>query len=135
MARTDITSRAIIIKDGKILLMHRRKHKEEYFVLPGGGVEEGETPIETVNREVYEETGLKMISQTPAFDVVDVNGKNVHLFYCELEEGTPFLNGEEKETSSTEDWYDIAWFDLKILNQPNVYPVPARRRLLLDLTA
>jgi ADP-ribose pyrophosphatase YjhB (NUDIX family) len=34
---------AIIIENGKILLIKRIKSGMEYFVVPGGGVEEGET--------------------------------------------------------------------------------------------
>jgi ADP-ribose pyrophosphatase YjhB (NUDIX family) len=30
---------AVIIKDGKILLMRRVKNGREYFVFPGGGIE------------------------------------------------------------------------------------------------
>ena len=43
-----ISSRAIIIEDGKLLTMFRRKTKKdgsvkEYYVIPGGGLEENET--------------------------------------------------------------------------------------------
>ena len=48
-------NRAIIVKDGKILLTHELN--SGWWVLPGGGTEEGETPEECVIREVEEETG------------------------------------------------------------------------------
>ena len=35
-----------------------RMHGDEFFHLPGGGVEEGELPIAAVSRELHEETGL-----------------------------------------------------------------------------
>ena len=43
-----VSSRAIIIDDNKLLTMFRRKIKsdgtvKEYYVIPGGGLEEGET--------------------------------------------------------------------------------------------
>lgn len=48
--------RAIVIKDGKILLTHERN--SGWWLLPGGGLEEGETPEECCVREVEEETGV-----------------------------------------------------------------------------
>ncbi len=47
--------RAIIIKDGMILLTHETN--TGWWLLPGGGMEEGETPEECCIREVEEETG------------------------------------------------------------------------------
>ena len=49
---------AIIVKDGKILLMHRTRNGQEFYVFPGGGVEEGETNEEACAREISEETTL-----------------------------------------------------------------------------
>lgn len=125
MARTNVTSRAIIINNDKILLMHRRKNGEEYFVLPGGGVEEGETPEEAVKREVYEETGLNSKDIKTAFDVIDADNKLIHLFYIEVGSGTPELTGEEKDKNCENDWYNPEWFSLSILKKPNVYPAQA----------
>jgi len=48
----------IVVKDGQVLLMHRFKNGEEHWVFPGGGQEEGETPEETVVREIEEETSM-----------------------------------------------------------------------------
>ncbi len=49
-------SRAIIIEDGKILLTHELN--SGWWLLPGGGIEDGETPEECMIREVEEETGM-----------------------------------------------------------------------------
>ena len=45
----------------RVLLMHGAGiGPADYWVLPGGGVEPGETPLEVAIREVREETGLQL---------------------------------------------------------------------------
>ena len=48
--------RGIILKDGKIALVHSLKY--DYYKFPGGGCKKDENHIETLVREVKEETGL-----------------------------------------------------------------------------
>lgn len=48
--------RGIVIKDGKVAMMHSLKY--DYYKLPGGGIEEGEKLEDTLIREVREESGL-----------------------------------------------------------------------------
>lgn len=50
--------RAIIIKDGKLLLVH--KIKSNKYTLPGGGVDNGENIEIAVQRECYEEANAKV---------------------------------------------------------------------------
>ena len=49
---------AIILRNGKLLLLHRQKPGRDYYILPGGGVELDESFEEACIREVKEETGL-----------------------------------------------------------------------------
>ena len=55
-----------IKKDDSYLMLHRTKKKNDVnegkWIGVGGKLEAGETPEECVNREVYEETGLKLSS-------------------------------------------------------------------------
>ena len=51
-----ISSRAVIVENDKVLTMFRRKIKDgkvkEYYVIPGGGQDDGEALEETVIREL-----------------------------------------------------------------------------------
>ena len=51
-------SRAIIIRDGKLVAMYRNKNDRIFYTFPGGGMEGNETEHECVVREAYEEFGL-----------------------------------------------------------------------------
>ena len=58
--RKPIRAVAIVIRDKQVLLMWRKLHGHEYYVLPGGGVEGEETVEEAVLREIQEETSLNI---------------------------------------------------------------------------
>jgi 8-oxo-dGTP diphosphatase len=52
---------AVIVRDGRVLMVHERSRRSgggEWWTLPGGGIEPGETPEQAVRREVFEESGL-----------------------------------------------------------------------------
>jgi len=48
----------VVVEDNKILLVRHRKGNRQYWVLPGGRLEYGETFQECGVRELKEETGL-----------------------------------------------------------------------------
>jgi len=58
---------AVIPDDEGLVLVRHRKDGEVYDLLPGGGVERGETLEEALRREVLEETGLTCDVGHPLF--------------------------------------------------------------------
>ncbi len=68
-----IRSAVILIKNESILLAKHSKKNRDYWVIPGGTAEEGETIEETAVREIMEETGLKVKIKKLAFvsEVID----------------------------------------------------------------
>jgi ADP-ribose pyrophosphatase YjhB (NUDIX family) len=51
-------ARAIIHRDGAMLVVRNRDEQGDWYVLPGGGQRTGEGLVTTLIREVAEETGL-----------------------------------------------------------------------------
>ena len=56
------SARGIILQSGKVAMMHSRR--DGYYKFPGGGIEKGESLIETMIREVREEAGLVVRPET-----------------------------------------------------------------------
>ncbi len=93
-----ICAAGIIVKDGKMLMTKRRDLRPEFnnkWEFPGGGVENGESFVKTLEREVEEETGYKvaLLEQMPdIFTAAISNAKEnyqVHLFMyvCKIKSG------------------------------------------------
>ena len=81
----EITRRACrgaVIKDGKILLSCETK--TDVWMLPGGGLEEGETEKECVVRELIEETGHIVEPTKKVVEIVEYYGKErfISEYYC-----------------------------------------------------
>lgn len=126
-----IRASAIIIKDKKILLIHRFNKGREYYVFPGGGIEENESPEEAVIREVMEETSLKMTSCKLVFEDFNTYSNGNSLFFsCQTEDGTPILAGPESTYQSEENQFLLEWHNLKEVNNLNLVPESAKQKLL-----
>lgn len=61
-----LTTLCYLIKDNKYLMLHRTKKEHDInagkYIGVGGHVEEGESPVDCIKREVQEETGLSLNS-------------------------------------------------------------------------
>ncbi len=118
-----VSSRAIIIENGKLLTMFRRKFYEgkwkEYYVIPGGGLEEGETLEENVVRELKEEMNvdirvLKFIGNQ------QFENREDNYFLCEIIAGTPKLGGEELERMTNENYYEPRYIEIDKLEEYDI---------------
>lgn len=78
-------ARAIIIENGRILVMRREKEGSVYFTLVGGRVNEGEDITAAVVREVMEETGLQITHAQYVFYEAHPEPYNEQfIFFCQV---------------------------------------------------
>jgi 8-oxo-dGTP diphosphatase len=132
----NIESRAIVVKETKLLLMFRRKNGEEYYVLPGGHMREGETPEQTCIRELFEETAVKIHNIKPALQITDFAKKKPRInyyFISNWESGVPKLNGEEIERCSEENYFEPMWVDFDKISVLTIYSAAAKEWILENI--
>jgi len=60
LAQIRVRVAVCLVDEDRILLAEHRKDGRRYWLLPGGGVEAGETLTEALCREVLEETGFEV---------------------------------------------------------------------------
>jgi 8-oxo-dGTP diphosphatase len=121
---------ALIINRRHILLIHRYKVEKDYYVFPGGHVEEGETDEEACIREVREETGLEAAWIAKGFDyLIPDRGQMGHYYFIEPHPGVPALTGPELEKRSAENRYVHEWVPLAGVGQINLRPEKVRAAL------
>ena len=78
-------ARAIIIENGRLLVMHRNKEGSQYFTLVGGLVGDGETIEQGLVREIKEETGLDITSASLVYTEDHPAPYNQqYIFLCEV---------------------------------------------------
>ncbi|MBQ8298556.1 MAG: NUDIX domain-containing protein [Clostridia bacterium] len=110
--------RCYLIKDEKILVVKYKNdnNKKDFYDIPGGKIEEGETPEQTVIREMNEETGVmpkniknkgRMVIEYPK-KIFDFN-----VFYTNEYEG---VNQEFEDNIS--EWIEID----KLLKEDKILP-------------
>jgi ADP-ribose pyrophosphatase YjhB (NUDIX family) len=123
---------AVLIKDGAILLIHRIKPHEDYYTLPGGSVEEGETIEEAMIREIKEELSIDAALERLLFTTESDDRKD-HYFLVGNYSGAIALGGPEKERMNTENQYHLVWVtEEEARNMDTFYPKPpdAKERIL-----
>lgn len=113
--------RAIVIKDGELLVMHRNKFGAIYETLPGGNVEVGETHEQAVDREVSEETSITLGAKKLVFveEAGDPFGTQF-IFLCDYVSGEPKLAEDSEEAHINKlgkNLYEPKWVALSELDQ------------------
>ena len=113
---------AIVIRDGKIL-MERLCYKDvnngnEFFSIPGGGIEEGETPEQTALRELKEECGLDGTIVKP-LSVIFSHGRKEYSFEVAVPDDQQAITGYDPEEAGSENppLREVVWKSLNEISE------------------
>jgi len=123
-----IRAGVVLIEDGQVALIERHRAGLDYFVFPGGGVDEGETVEHAAIRETMEELGVEVIIKqkvaTIHFD------QSTQIYYLVEKVNGEFGTGTGEEFTNESAYdphsgiYIPVWMAIRELHQhENVYPV------------
>lgn len=112
-----------------VLLMRRLKDGRRYTVLPGGGIEPGETPDQAAIRELAEETGI-LATVIANLAIVDHDDRRAHYLLMKAMPGEPTLGGPEAAAESEDNRYWPEWIQFSDLDDEPIVPEEAREIVL-----
>ena len=117
----------------QILLIHRWKNGEEYFVIPGGRAESGETAVQAAQREIQEELGWSLSEKQlqPAFTFRYGQRLEIYFHASICHTSAPMIHGEEALRSHAQNIYQPEWLDIEAIRNLNLRPA-GLKNLLLD---
>ena len=83
----------VLIQEAKVALIERHRAGLDYFVFPGGGVDEGETPEQAAIREAMEELGIEVAIKQKVAEI-QIGQKSRQIYFLVEQVGGEFGSGE-----------------------------------------
>ena len=118
----------VLIKENKVALIERHRAGLDYYVFPGGGVDEGETPEQAAIRETMEELGIEVsIKQKVAEITLGPKSRQIYFLVEHVSGEFGTGTGEEFTDSDPNDpdegIYVPIWMPIDELpRRTNIYP-------------
>ncbi|MGI8433609.1 MAG: NUDIX domain-containing protein [Nocardioidaceae bacterium] len=119
---------AVVVRDAQVLLIKRHQHGRDYAVLPGGGIEPGETAEVAALRELLEETTLVARIEHRLWSMRHDDRHATYFLMADVE-GTPLLAGAEAAAHCPQNSFELRWAGVDDFEPLNLQPSVIRRRL------
>ena len=123
----------VLIKDNKVALIERHRAGLDYFVFPGGGMDEGETPEQAAIRETLEELGIEVAIKQKVAEI-NLGPKSRQIYFLVEHVSGEFGTGTGEEFTDSdpndpdEGIYVPIWMPIAELPQhQNIYPTDLSR--------
>ena len=129
-------ARGLLIENGKLLLMHRIKNVDEYYVVPGGGIEDDEDLKSSIIRELKEEVGIdvKILDDEPIMQLSEEKGTQYFMLVERIGGKIGTGNGPEfnSDTYASRGIYSTEMIKLEdiISGKVNMVPVFIRNEFI-----
>ena len=118
-----ISARGLIVTDNGLAVIFRRKINgndvKEYYVVPGGGVNEGEKIEDCLRRELKEELNIEAEIKDLAFKT-ETPDRIEYFYNCKYVSGNFTLNGEEIDRMSETNYYEPTFIKIEDLNKIDI---------------
>ena len=119
--------RVIILNEENKMLMVKQHHEEkDIWMVPGGGIEDGESSFEAAEREVFEETGRKVKTDRLIWHVEEVSDRGqrfVNFFTAEIAGGSLKLGMDPEFDAEHQVLREVGFFSKEeIMSLDNIYP-------------
>ncbi len=129
----------VLIEDNHVALIERHRAGLDYFVFPGGGMDDGETPEQAAIREAMEELGVEVvIRQTVAIIHFD---QSTQVYYLVERVSGEFGTGSGEEYTDSdpndpqEGIYVPVWMPIDELpRHEKVFPVDLAKLVIQSKT-
>lgn len=107
-----ISVRGIIKTKKGLATIFRRKNGTEYYVIPGGGVDNNENLEDALKRELKEELNIEVNIINLAFKN-ETNDRIEYFYECEYLSGDFTLNGEELDRMNENNYYEPTFIKIE----------------------
>lgn len=123
------SAKALIIKEGKMLVSKINDNGDVFYIMPGGGQEPEETLEEAVKREVEEEFGIIVKPQSLELVIEGVTGESFHrvdlVFLCKFIKEIP-----NAKIISDHNQIGFQWLPIENLMNEPLYPSKLRKQIM-----
>ena len=130
----------VLIQDGQVALIERHRAGIEYYVFPGGGMDDGESPEQAAVREAMEELGIEVAIKQKIAEI-QLGYKSRQIYFLVEHVAGEFGTGAGEEYTDAdpddpeEGIYIPIWMPIDELPKyQNIYPEDVKKLVILSKT-